>query len=200
MRNFKVLICSIILVVLSISWIFGQIGEPNLPIDSDTKKITYTEVVLVDSSTTKQELYSKAREWFAKTYVSSTNVLQMEDKENGKLIGKALMEVSFKTILGTNFPGGFINYTISIYLKDGKYKYEFTNFHHTGTIAYNGQKVPDGGDCESIILKKKGLTGNSYKNTYQSFFIQMDENIKVLIESLKSAMVKNSKQKINDNW
>jgi hypothetical protein len=44
------------------------------------------------------------------------------------------------------------------------------------------------------------MMGNSYKVTYQSFFIQMDENIKVLIESLKSAMVKNSKQKSNDNW
>ena len=57
---------------------------PNLPIDSTTHLITYSEVVKVDGN--KDELYSRAREWFAKTYNSAKNVIQMDDKD--KIVGK----------------------------------------------------------------------------------------------------------------
>ena len=41
-----------------------------LPIDSTTGKITYTEVVKVDSIT-KDQLYSRALVWFTKTFKSA---------------------------------------------------------------------------------------------------------------------------------
>ncbi|MFN4811913.1 MAG: DUF4468 domain-containing protein, partial [Bacteroidota bacterium] len=106
------------LVLLSVSTAFGQKKTPSLPIDSSTSKITYSEVVYFDSLANKQELFSRAREWFAKAYKSSTNVIQMEDKESGKIIGKALMQV-YHRALGSDQPSGYINYTISIYIKDG---------------------------------------------------------------------------------
>lgn len=76
----------------------AQKETPNLPIDSVTKMITYTEVVNVDTSLSKLELYSRAKEWFAKAYNSSQNVIQIEDKESGKIVGKALSQVYHKAL------------------------------------------------------------------------------------------------------
>jgi hypothetical protein len=190
----------IIFFLLSYISAFGQNETPKLPIDSTTNKITYTGVVFVDSLVSKQELFSRAREWFAKTYKSSTNVIQMEDKESGKIVGKALLSVYF-TALGTKQQGGYINYTISIYFKEGRYKYEITDFYHTGVYVNSTVgKEPDGGSCEKLIIEQKGFWGNSYKRTYERFLFQMDENIKALIEDLKEAMTIKVTNTKKDDW
>jgi hypothetical protein len=176
---------------------FGQKETPKLPIDEDTKRITYSDVIMVDSSVTKNELFSRAREWFAKTYNSSTDVVQMEDKENGKLVGKALTQVYHKA-MGSNYPSGHINYTISLYFKDGRYKYEITNFHHTGQLV-SGGRIPDYGVCEDMINTTHKTMGFSNQKTYNYYLTQLDENITTLIVSLKNTMnVKVSSKK--DDW
>src|SRR5687768_10177439 len=58
-----------------------------LPLDSVTNRVTFSEVVKIENAT-KDELFTRAREWFAKTFVSAQNVLQMDDRVSGKLIGK----------------------------------------------------------------------------------------------------------------
>lgn len=88
----------------------------DLPIDSISKKVTYQEVVKVDGAS-KNELYARAREWFAKTFKSADDVLQMEDMANGKLIGK-----------GCNYQSK-VFYTVSVSVKDGRYRYEITDFY-----------------------------------------------------------------------
>jgi len=176
---------------------YGQKEPLILPIDSITNKITYSEVVKVDS-VSKQELFSRAREWFAKAYKNSSKVIQMEDKESGKIVGKALMQVYHKA-LGMTFESGYINYTISIYIKDGKYKYEFVDFYHTGQYVGNGNRIPDYGICENMIHTKDKNMGISYQKTYNYYLLQMDRNITVLVEDLKLSMLSKSKNN-NDNW
>lgn len=87
----KILIATIFTILIHYTG-YSQ-NTPNLPIDNETKLITYSEVIILDSTVNKSELYSRAREWFAKAFKSSKNVIQMDDKENGKIIGKALMQV-----------------------------------------------------------------------------------------------------------
>ena len=55
-------------------------------------KVDYTEVVHVDS-VSKNELYARAKLWLVDTYKSSINVIQLEDKENGEIIGKGFSEI-----------------------------------------------------------------------------------------------------------
>lgn len=82
----KTLIFTGIVLSLTTSSLFGQKGgTPKLLIDEETKRITYTEVVMVDSSTSKNEDYSRGREWFAKAYKSSTDVIQWRTRKVGKL-------------------------------------------------------------------------------------------------------------------
>jgi hypothetical protein len=118
----------------------------------------------------------------------------MEDKESGKIVGKALMPVIFKKF-GT-FPNGSIHYTISIYVKDGRYKYEITDFYHTGDGT-----GPDFGTCEDMISTKKGSVGGiPIRKKISSYLVQMDAGIKSLILDLKKSMNVTSNANKNDDW
>lgn len=198
MKKHITLLVFIVFSLLAVTNVFGQKETPKLPIDSLTGKITYTEVVFVDSLSNKLELYSRAREWFAKAYKSSTNVIQLEDKESGKIVGKALMQV-YQKVYGTDYPSGYINYTISIYIKDGRYKYEITDFHHTGQLTTGGGRIPDYGFCEKMINTTDKTFGISHQKAYNYYLYVMDNNTKDLITDLKSAM--NTKTTITkDDW
>lgn len=187
--TFKLIVVTAFLTIVSLNTV-AQKDAPTLPIDSLTNKITYTEVINVDSSLNRQELFSRAREWFAKTYKSSTNVIQMEDKENGEIVGKALMQAYCKS-LGSDRQCGFINYTISVYLKDGRFKYEITDFYHSGQYVSGGSAIPDYGPCEAWINDKRKYPMMSQKGVQKisNYFLkQLDENIHSLIVNLKQSM------------
>jgi len=189
-----------VLTVLTMSSVFGKNEIPKLPIDSQTNKITYSEVVYVDSLTNKQELFSRAREWFAKTFNSSTNVIQMEDKESGKIIGKALIQVYHKGVAMT-YKWGYINYTISIYIKDGRYKYVLTDYYHTGQINPGLIDAPDYGACEDMINYKPTISDPfAKKNILRSILSQLDSNSINLVQDLKSAMTTKKTNTKNENW
>lgn len=162
----------------------------DLPIDANTKRITFTEVVYVDdTTTTKDQLYSIAREWFAKTFNSANDVLQMDDRQAGKLIGKSNFEINRTAYLTDSR----VEFTISVYLKDGQYKYEITGFNH---ISYKsgfsgGALEDDKPDCGSFSMAKKG-----WKQVKQ----QTKEVTVVLIANLKVAMNKNISNIDSEDW
>lgn len=192
-----------IFLLLTIGTIFNTFGQkntretpPDFPMDSTTGKITYTEVVKVDSTATKDELYSRAREWFAKAYKSSTNVIQMEDKESGKIVGKALTQVFYQA-MKSNYSGGYFHYTISIYIKDGRYKYEVTDFYHTGQASPH---VPDYGTAESMINSKDKTMGIAMQKYYNYYLYQLDIDIRGLIADLKAAMTTKASGAKSDDW
>ncbi|RZK33076.1 MAG: DUF4468 domain-containing protein, partial [Hymenobacter sp.] len=64
-----------------------------LPFDPATHQITYQGVVEV-AGATKEQLYTRAYEWLAKAYRSANDVIQMQDKEAGRLVGKVRREAA----------------------------------------------------------------------------------------------------------
>jgi len=114
-----------------------------LPTDS-TGKVVFTEVVLLDSNISANELYKRAKSWFVQTYNSSKEVIQDEDKETHTITGRAVVVVHMKSG-GFTSEWGHVKYTISITCKDGRYKYSISDFYHEnppywaiGTIDNNG--------------------------------------------------------------
>lgn len=72
---------------------------------------------------TKNEIFSKCLEWMAQTFVDSKDVVELKDKETGKIIGKGI----------TNFVAGGIasipcRFTIIIEIKEYKYRATYKNF------------------------------------------------------------------------
>lgn len=93
------------------------------------KPLIIERVVQVDS-VSKDELFDRAKLWVASTYNSSRNVMQIENKESGHIMGKALIRYNSNIFMGSGATQGIIDYTFNIYFKDGRYKYGFSDFYH----------------------------------------------------------------------
>jgi len=152
----------------------------NLPIDSASHKITYTEVVDIPDAK-KDQLYSLAKEWFARTYNSSQKVLQVQDLEAGKLIGKALSKSTLK-----GYDAGYVKYTISVFVKDGKYKYEITDLAHEKGSSTLGS----GGALENSKAGTMSIMGKQWA----SIKTQADDQMRTLVSSLELAMKQKAKE------
>ena len=68
------------------------------------------------------EIYARSLEWMAKTFVDSKEVVEVKDRENGRIIGKGL--TSFTNVI-VKIP---CRYTITIEAKDGKARVTMENF------------------------------------------------------------------------
>ena len=151
-----------------------------LPVSAETHRITYTGVVEVPG-VSKDDLYTRATEWFAKTYNSSNAVLQMQDRAAGELVGKPVLPTTVRS-LGANYPAGIVKYTISVYLKDGKYKYEITDLVHDAV----GSKLCSAGPLEN---EKTGCMSMT-KGQWNEIKAQTDRAMQSLVASLSTALSK----------
>ncbi len=87
-----------------------------------TTKVVYTDIVKVDS-TNRFELYQKASKWIG----SQSFTLVEENILEGKIMAKNSFDVfSEKGVLSK--PNGVFTHDVSIDVKDGKYRYTFSNF------------------------------------------------------------------------
>ena len=155
-------------------------AQVDLPIDSTTNKITYSGVVSIDS-TSKSDLYAKAKEWVALAFKSANDVIQLDDAPNGKLIAKGIT-----VIKSGKYPAGNINFTLKIETKDNKYRYEITDLHHTK----GDTQLDDIGNCEDMIKTKSRTYGISNQKGYNRMLESMNANVLNLIDGLKLAMAK----------
>jgi hypothetical protein len=75
---------------------------------------------------TKNEIYDISLEWMARTFFDNKEVIELKDKDNGKIIGKGI--TIFKGKIGwfsSNIPCRF---TMVIEVKDNKYRATYNNF------------------------------------------------------------------------
>ena len=171
---------------------FQQVFSQELPISEKTNKITYEGVINIEGATAT-DLYLKANEWFAIAFNSANNVIQMQDKEAGKLIGKGAIQARLKQYGSLKY-SGLWNYTLSINTREGRYKYSFTNINHTGRDAYN-TTMPDCGlieneksDCPLYYSKKKWKQEKERLNT----------EIKIIVNNLLEFMSDTNSE--DDDW
>jgi len=151
-------------------------------------KITYTDVVKVDS-VSKDELYNRAKRWFVDNYNSSKDVIQLDDKENGEIIAKGFFEEFWQV---TAYSGMNVNVwqKIQIQIKDGRYKYEITDFrikYFVSASQYTAATNIDNSLEEWNIKRVKNC---------QRILVKIDDYIKSLILSLDLAM----KIESDDSW
>jgi hypothetical protein len=166
MKKVQFLIITIVL-ISSTSY-----GQSNLPIKDG--KVTYTNVINIDS-VRKDELFVRAKKWFATTYKSANDVIQMDDKDAGEIVGKGNMQIKYYA------RNPRISHTITISVKDGKYRYIISDLEYSDIQ----------GDKFNIENFPKAWFGE------QKLYDAIDSNVKVIIESIKAAMTSSKK---NDDW
>lgn len=164
----------------------------------------YSEIVKVPGKSASQ-LYLSAREWFAESFKSANDVLQMDDKENGKLIGKGSMPVSvqYKSAFNTVPIILHATFTIKVSVKDSTYKYEIGPiFIDSGGVhslkEYQDASNPD--VARQLLISQGRIKNPSDKmvKTTADFnadiYRACDAEFKKTIESLKSKM------KYKEDW
>lgn len=111
------------------------------------QKGTYEKID--ETNLTKAEAYNKVKEWLATNFNSANDVLQLQDEENGKLIGQAIGSYYYDILRTqkTNF-----RYTLTIQVKDNKIKYTFL----TRTIV-NSEYPPYEKDLPDILEIYKSI-------------------------------------------
>lgn len=160
----KVICLTIISFIATIS--FGQ-------------NLTFSEVVEVDSLSKKQ-IYNLSKEWFAHAFNSAQNVIQYENAEEGKLIGKGTFKYKGKPMVsGTNSTGP-VTFTITIESKDNRYKFTLTDFSHSLGV------VPQD--------KPKGIMNVAMKDLWKDCNKESEE----IINSLKKYIT--NKSVSDNNW
>lgn len=117
--------------LLMTSFCFGQ---TTLPVNG-SGKIEYSAVIQADSTTAPQ-LFSNAKQYFATAFVSAKDVTQLADQDARTIVIKYMIPVSWKSFGITQ--SGFVRPTLTIQMKDGKYRYSFTDFlwdYQAGTMG-----------------------------------------------------------------
>jgi len=143
----------IISIPLAILLFIGCAGVNLTEVKPEERNQTY----IFEIEMNKSQLFDKIIEWMARTYNSSKDVIQMQDKNNGKIIGKGV--TSFLNIY-VEIP---CEYTVTIDVRDNKYRIIFENFIGLwGQFRNNPQPVTDKGSLDQLKIKTKAIADSSY--------------------------------------
>src|ERR1041384_230527 len=111
-----------------------------LPVDSITHLITYEGVVEVKDAKA-DALYKRALAWFNSHYPNPKEVIRENDSLKYKIVGKPRFKIynpADKTGLKTD--AGLVQYTISVACRDGRFRYEISEFNHKEISYYAVEK------------------------------------------------------------
>ncbi|MGH1516853.1 DUF4468 domain-containing protein [Chryseobacterium sp. JK1] len=163
-----------------------------------SQELKYEEVVKVDSTITKEELYRRGRTYLAKNFKDEGEVFTIDDKEAGELTGSGRVRYFTKRIfVGALCTIGYVNFKINIYPKDGRYKYVLHSLVHEGTdcrknsaINYGLLTLSEKPDKSKDVFLRKGPWLDIKEKT--------DMRMNEVISGLKEAM--NKKHETSNNW
>lgn len=162
------------------------------------ESLKWEEVVTVDSTVNKTELFNRARQWFSSTFRSEKDVISVSDKESGEISGNAVLKYkSDRFYVGVVCVNGYVNFKINVYVKDGRYKYVFHSFDHEGSF-YEGNKPISYGILTNSASAPKPTRGSANNKAWAEIKDQTASQVNELINSLKTAM--SQKSEIQDNW
>ncbi|MCS6824266.1 MAG: DUF4468 domain-containing protein [Cytophagaceae bacterium] len=150
----------------------------NLPVDSITKKITWTETVPMPKLK-KNDIYLKAYNWGT----SNKYTVKKLDKPNGIFACLAKIDVTYPGATSGLTDKGYVQFLVTITCKDGKYIYTITDLEHFGDKGKgNGGKLEaQTAACGKLILPNHGWTKIKQET---------EKKMPAFIDSLKSGMAK----------
>lgn len=170
--------------------LFGQTEEKMhnlLPMKNG--RICYSKVIEVPG-VSKSELYDRAYAWFVSTYKSAKDVIQMADKESGKIIGKGWFTHPFSKLK--------VDHSVTITVKDGRYKYTITDFVFNDRMNIGGIMTTLNETMEDTYREM-----NPERKIYAKNINKFNDYLHTMIQTIKDAMNKtapNGGEQEDDNW
>lgn len=172
------------LVLISSATLAQQAEVPTLPMDKETNQVVYTKVMDMPA-TPKADLYARGMAWFSSYFKNPTEVVREKDPEVGTIMGVSRFKISNVDEKGIKTDAGLVQYTVKLFCKDNKYKYDIVDINWKQASKFPIEKWMD-----------KKAPG--YKPAYESYLKQTDENIKLIMADLEKAMAKKEGKKSTD--
>lgn len=152
----------------------AQQALPGLPIDPDSKKIMYREVV--EQEGTPSYLYDKAVAWFSFYYPNPTAVYTVQDKVNGKIEGTGRMKIYYNDLkTGIRMEGGLVLYSLKLEFKENKFRYTITDFNLKAVSRFP-------------IEKWMNTSDPAHNPNWDTYLFQVDTTMQRLVSTLKEKM------------
>lgn len=125
-------------------------------IKQNSEGVYECQVIKDVKNTSKDKLFGRAKLFFAKAYKSSKDVVQLSDKEVGKIVGKGIFVINV-------FKKADIYHTITIDVKDNKYRCTITDFVYysrgSGKMSFEKRMMMK----KKIIRKTQEKVNNTLK-------------------------------------
>jgi hypothetical protein len=133
----------------------------------------------------KNELFKRLDHWFNTYFKNPASVIETKDEATGTINGKHRVDLYTKHPAGgVEVKKGLEYFTITVGVKDGKYRYTINDiFHHANPKVYIEAWLTDKADAN-----------------HKYWTSQTHDAITKLIEDLKSAMAKPVPAAKEDNW
>jgi hypothetical protein len=152
--------------------------------------IEYTEVVPVEGASAA-ELYNRAMAWFVSSFVDSKQVLEVQNREEGLLIGKGTIGYEPPAMLASNLVRDVITFTVTVMVKDGRYKYTLADFRHSGTRSQGYGPLDFGVITTSAAAPPvPGTTKGMREKDWKAMQQIATRHAKQLVVTLREAMTK----------
>lgn len=157
--------------------LFAQKGDaterPAFPIDEESKLVTYTDVIQVPG-VVKDSLYNVAMEWMKEFYVSPSQAIKSQSKEDGVIEIKHQFQLT-RTEKGQKVKAAMIEYDMTLQFRDGRFKYTVTKLRVQGPSYFGIEKWIN----EEQYAKDENVT---------SYLVQIEEFMLKLTDSLDSEL------------
>lgn len=146
-------------------------AQTELPVNT-SGQVLFEEIVPSDS-TSAQQLYGYALAWFAHTFKSPKDVIEVKDQPSALIVGKGNTQMTWGGMSGT----GYLSFTVEIAAKDNRYKYSFSDLKFQDK-SFRYPPI----DINRLV----GVKNKTAEKTRQNVLKEMN----TLISGLKDAMNK----------
>lgn len=141
-----------------------------------TWPMVYSDVIFIPG-VSKDDLYNRAKLALANIYLKSSSIIDFEDRFTGMIVGKpkTLILEGDVPLAGSAETTGDIQYTITITVKDGRFKYTFSDFIHEKLGKITGSSDPIGRQISSkkAIERVKSTIDQNMKDLQISLIEKM---------------------------
>jgi hypothetical protein len=141
-----------ILFTTSLLFFFLYSNAQKLPVNPKSGKITFMKT-LDAKGLTSQQLYDIVKKWG-----ETKKIIITEDNPGSKIVYKGVCNIEYPTARSSEKSKGDVNYKFQFGAKDGKYRYIFTDFIHTGKPENAGALENIEPDCGLHKITIRGWT------------------------------------------
>ena len=163
--------------------------------ENDSGDFIYQKIQ--QSQLSSDDIYLKLRQWFVETYKSSEAVLEIEDGENGVLMGKGTSNINIVDRFGGNTTKD-IDYTLKIEIKEARFRITFSDIYYVDA-PYSGNNY------QRIITPAETLIKNEHLFKRNGKLRKFNASLKSGAEEQFDALTKKMKDYLqnsvsSDDW